>query len=101
MMCVFFAVVCLTLPHAVPAQGNAAFVGNWQLVSIVKPDSASAARPCWGLKPLGMFHYSANGVMAAQLYDERCPTQGAVGAADKGEPTLPPARWASTSPDPH
>ena len=54
MMRDFFAVVCLTLPHAVPAQGNAAFVGNWQLVSIVKPDSASAARPCWGLKPLGM-----------------------------------------------
>ena len=88
--------ICLTLSHAVPAQGNAAIVGDWRRVSVVQPDSVWAARLFWGPKPLGMIHYSAKGLMAAQLYDEWCPTQGAVGAAGRCESTPPPRVVLST-----
>ena len=88
MMRIFLAMICLTLSHAVPAQGNPAIVGDWRRVSVVQPDSVWAARLFWGPKPLGMIHYSARGVMAAQLYDEWCPTQAAVGAAGRCESTL-------------
>lgn len=53
------------------AQSAASFVGDWRVVSVVQPDSGGGSRPFWGPKPMGMIRYSANGVMAAQLYDER------------------------------
>ena len=76
MMRHFCAVLCLSLPYAAQAQGSTAFVGDWRLVSFIQTDSAGAARPVWGPRPLGMIRYSANGVMAAQLYDERRPSLG-------------------------
>ncbi|WP_396224396.1 lipocalin-like domain-containing protein [Gemmatimonas sp.] len=57
-------------------QPASTFVGDWRLVSMVQPDSAGGSRPFWGPKPLGMIRYSANGIMAAQLYDERRPSLG-------------------------
>lgn len=70
------AIFCLCLPLAAQAQGSASFVGDWRLVSMIQSDSAGGARPYWGPKPLGLIRYSANGVMAAQLYDERRPSLG-------------------------
>ncbi|WP_411281529.1 lipocalin-like domain-containing protein [Gemmatimonas sp.] len=71
---------CLLLLACIPvdaeAQDASAFVGDWRLVSVLQPDSAGRTRPFWGPKPLGMIRYSANGVMAAQLYDERRPGLG-------------------------
>jgi len=64
------------IPASVEAQDVTAFVGDWRLVSVLQPDSAGNTRPFWGPKPLGMIRYSANGVMAAQLYDERRPALG-------------------------
>ena len=70
------AMSCLCLPITFHGQGAASFVGDWRLVSAVQPDSAGGAHPYWGPKPLGMIRYSANGVMSAQLYDERRPNLG-------------------------
>ena len=75
MIRIFFT-VCLALPHIMQAQSNTAFVGDWRLVSILQPDSTGAAHPFWGPAPLGMIRYSTNGVMAAQLYDERRSSLG-------------------------
>lgn len=70
------AVLMLCGATRAAAQPASTFVGDWRLVSVLQPDSTGAATPYWGPKPLGMIRYSANGVMAAQLYDERRPSLG-------------------------
>lgn len=65
------ALLLLVSPFAARAQGTSPLVGDWRLVTIVRPDSAGGASLYWGPRPLGIIRYSANGVMSAQLYDER------------------------------
>jgi hypothetical protein len=71
------ALLFISAAPSLAAQSPASFVGDWRLVSVMQPDSAGGSRPFWGPKPLGMIRYSANGVMTAQLYDERRPSLGA------------------------
>ena len=70
------ALLLLGAPAVAASQISDALVGDWRLVSIVQPDSAGGARPYWGPAPLGMIRYSANGIMSAQLYDERRTSLG-------------------------
>lgn len=48
-------------------------VGAWRLVSMTKPDAAGAPQPMWGEHPSGFLLYTADGHMAAQVYDPRRP----------------------------
>jgi hypothetical protein len=78
-------VLCIAVaPAAAQAQAATAFVGDWRLVSIAQPDSAGVPHPYWGPNPLGMIRYSANGVMAAQLYDDRRTSLGVANWQDVG-----------------
>ena len=51
-------------------------VGTWRLVSMVNPDSSGGAKPYWGDHPSGLIIYTADGYVAAQLYDPRRPRLG-------------------------
>jgi hypothetical protein len=80
-----FALALLTVAvaTALPAQARPTFVGTWKLVSAVQPDSTGAPRPMLGDQPLGRISYTADGHMAAQLYDSHRARLGkAPGAAD-------------------
>lgn len=48
-------------------------VGAWRLVSMTKPDASGGAQPMWGEHPQGFLLYTADGHMAAQVYDPRRP----------------------------
>ena len=74
--CYCCLLLTLCIPLAALAQGRATLVGDWRLVSVLQPDTSGATTPFWGTKPLGMFRYSANSVMSAQLYDERRTSLG-------------------------
>ena len=64
--------LALIVPLSASAQGASAFLGDWRLVSFIQSDSLGGGQhDVWGPKPLGIIHYSATGMMAAQLYDER------------------------------
>ena len=58
------------------AQTGPSLVGAWRLVSIDSPDPAGALQPYWGEHPTGLIIYTADGHMAAQLYDMRRPRLG-------------------------
>ena len=60
-------------------------VGTWRLVSMVRVDSAGKTVPFWDDHPAGLIIYTADGHMAAQLYDTRRPRLG--------------VRWDAASPD--
>ncbi|MEO8452766.1 MAG: lipocalin-like domain-containing protein [Gemmatimonadota bacterium] len=46
-------------------------VGTWRLVSMVRADSAGQPAPYWDDHPSGLIIYTADGHVAAQLYDSR------------------------------
>jgi hypothetical protein len=48
-----------------------AFIGSWRLVSFVEYDASGKPRPYWGEHPIGFLVYTREGMMAAQIYDER------------------------------
>lgn len=51
-------------------------VGAWRLVSMTKPDASGAAQSYWGEQTSGFLLYTADGHMAAQVYDARRPRLG-------------------------
>jgi hypothetical protein len=51
-------------------------VGTWRLVSVSVQDRTGARRPYWDDRPIGLIIYTADGHMAAQLYDSRRPGLG-------------------------
>jgi len=51
-------------------------VGIWRLVSVSIQDRTGARRPYWSDRPIGLIIYTADGHMAAQLYDSRRPRLG-------------------------
>jgi hypothetical protein len=67
---VLVAAACDAVPEA---QSTPSLVGAWRLVSIDAPDATGALQPYWGEKPVGLIIYTADGHMAAQLYDSRRP----------------------------
>ena len=73
----FVAVPC----SAALSQDTARLVGEWNLVSFTSPDSAGRQAPVWGPNPIGLIIYTANGTMAAQLYD---PRRGKLGVLPQG-----------------
>jgi len=76
--------LCAMLTAAVlPAQSSPTLVGTWRLVSVVRPDSTGRLVPTWDEHPDGRIMYTADGHMAAQLYDTRRAKLGAdANAAD-------------------
>lgn len=74
--------LAILFPALAEAQSPGSFVGDWKLISIVQPDSTGGQHDQWGPHPIGMIHYSANGMMAAQLYDERRKPLGAANFLD-------------------
>ena len=58
------------------AHSDPSIVGTWRLVSFVARDSNGTYRPVWGDHPSGLIVYTADGRMAAQLYD---PARARVG----------------------
>jgi Lipocalin-like domain len=79
-------VLALTLlAGAAQAQTPADLVGAWRLVSMVRVDSAGRSTPFWDDRPTGLIVYTADGHMAAQLYDSRRPRLG--------------VRWESAGPE--
>ncbi len=63
----------------------AALVGTWRLVSMVRPDPTARSNPYWDDRASGLIIYTADGHVAAQLYDSRRPRLG--------------IRWESASPE--
>jgi hypothetical protein len=65
-------------------------VGIWRLVSFVAADSDGAHQPVWGdRRPSGLIFYSADGLMAAQLYDSgRAPVGPPAGTSPLAETQL-------------
>ena len=59
---------------------------------MVRPDSAGGSRPFWDDRPLGQIIYTADGHMAAQLYDSRRPRLGV--RWDRAEPAAASAAFA-------
>lgn len=72
----FFALILALLPGLARAQTSPSLVGAWRLVSFVRTDSTGAVQPVWDDRPTGLIIYTANGSMAAQLYDSRRPPLG-------------------------
>lgn len=60
----------------VTAQSSPSLVGTWRLVSYIRSDSAGAVQPYWDDRPSGLIVYTADGHVAAQLYDSRRPRVG-------------------------
>jgi lipocalin-like protein len=58
------------------AQASPHLVGTWRLVSYDRVDSTGHAEPYWDARPVGQLIYTADGHMAAQLYDARRPRLG-------------------------
>jgi len=63
---------------AVPgsAQASAGLVGAWRLESMYLRDPSDKTTPYWGDSPTGLIVYTADGHMAAQVYDTRRPKLG-------------------------
>ena len=61
------------------------FIGSWKLVSFVDYDAKGQPRAHWGQHPIGFLVYTREGMMAAQIYDDR----------RRPERT----NWPATSPD--
>jgi hypothetical protein len=64
--------------RAVPvlAQSSPSLVGSWRLESISVRDASGRTTPYWGDRPTGFIVYTADGHMAAQVYDTRRPKLG-------------------------
>jgi len=67
-------------PQAVAAvatrtQMEPSIVGAWRLVSFLTADAAGVFKPVWE-EPTGLIVYTADGQMAAQLYDAKRPKIG-------------------------
>jgi hypothetical protein len=58
------------------AQSSEGLVGAWRLESMYVRDVSGKTAPYWGEKPTGLIVYTADGHMAAQVYDTRRPTLG-------------------------
>ena len=65
------------------------FVGVWRLVSYLVIDSAGRSQPQWDDHPLGQLIYTADGHMAAQLYDRRRSPLGVEVEAASAESVRP------------
>jgi len=63
------ALLVVVATHVLPAQTRPTVVGTWRLVSSIRTDSAGKQTPTLGEHPLGRIMYTADGYMAAQLYD--------------------------------
>ncbi len=59
------------------AQTRPTFVGTWELVTAVGADSIGKPVPMIGEQPLGRISYTADGHMAAQLYNSHRAKLGA------------------------
>jgi hypothetical protein len=58
------------------AESTPNLVGTWRLVSVSVQDRTGARRPYWDERPSGLIIYTADGHMAAQVYDSRRPVLG-------------------------
>jgi len=58
------------------AQSSAELVGAWRLESMYVRDANGKTTPYWGASPTGLIVYTADGHMAAQVYDTRRPRLG-------------------------
>ncbi|MFN0180728.1 MAG: lipocalin-like domain-containing protein [Gemmatimonadales bacterium] len=63
-------------PASAWAQLPPSLVGAWRLVSYTRADATGLDRPVWDDRPSGLIIYTADGHMAAQLYDARRPPLG-------------------------
>jgi hypothetical protein len=63
---------------AVPgfSQSSVGLVGAWRLESMYVRDANGKTTPYWGDSPTGLIVYTADGHMAAQVYDTRRPKLG-------------------------
>jgi hypothetical protein len=57
------------------AQTDPSIIGAWRLVSFLNADASGEFKPVWD-QPTGMIVYTADGHMAAQLYDAKRPKVG-------------------------
>ena len=64
-----FALLLLAMP-ASAAQPDPSIIGAWRLVSFLTADATGKFKPVWQ-EPTGMIVYTADGHMAAQLYDAK------------------------------
>jgi hypothetical protein len=65
--------IALSCSIEAQAQTGPSLVGAWRLVSIDSPGPTGVLRPYWVDHPTGLIIYTADGQMAAQLYDMRRP----------------------------
>ncbi len=61
---------------SVSTQSTPSLVGAWRLVSVEVADASGGRRPYWNEQPSGLLIYTADGHMAAQLYDSGRPRLG-------------------------
>ena len=64
------------MARSAEAQPTPTLVGVWRLVSMTSPDATGTSRPYWGDQPTGLIIYTADGHIAAQVYDPRRPRLG-------------------------
>ena len=69
MRAIALALLVTVATHVLPAQSRPTVVGTWRLVSSIRTDSVGKQTPTLGEHPLGRIMYTADGHMAAQLYD--------------------------------
>lgn len=73
-MALMLGVESLAVPGL--AQSSPGLVGAWRLESMVVRDANGTTTPYWGDRPTGLIVYTADGHMAAQVYDTRRPRLG-------------------------
>jgi len=71
---VMLTVACFAVPGL--AQPSGSLVGTWRLESMYVRDANGKTTPYWGDSPTGLIVYTADGHMAAQVYDTRRPRLG-------------------------
>ena len=71
---IILALVLMSSP--VVAKTNESIVGSWRLVSFLTADANGVFKEVWDDHPAGLIVYTADGHMAAQLYDARRPNIG-------------------------
>lgn len=77
MRAITLAMLVTLTTTALPAQSRETVVGTWRLVSSILTDSAGKQTHSFGEHPLGRIMYTADGHMAAQLYNATRPKLGA------------------------
>ena len=84
---IVFALILLAT--SANAKTEPSLVGSWRLVSFTTADANGVFKQVWDEHPAGLIVYTADGHMAAQLYDARRPKIGPLSIVTPLSPVQP------------